>query len=63
MKGEINMKTGLFEIALGRKKGIDECDNWSTKTVLAKTAIDAIKKIRLKDGEFIVEVRLLGRES
>ena len=56
------MKLGLFEITLGRK-GEDEIDNWDSINVLAMDAQEAINRVNLKKDEFLVGVKLLGRES
>jgi hypothetical protein len=63
-KGEVTMrKLGLFKVTLG----IDEPENQSdfsySTVVLARDAVDAIKKLLIGKKEYVTSVSLLGRED
>jgi len=55
------MKKSLYEITIGYAEDGTIYDNWRGVTVLALDVVSAIRKVRLRKGEFHVSVDWIGR--
>lgn len=55
------MKPALYTVIIGYRASDVQTDNYTSGDVIARTAKEAIRKIRLSHGEYVAEVRLVKR--
>jgi hypothetical protein len=54
------MKLKLYRVHIGLVEDEDECNNWSSTTVIAGDAASAIKRARLRKNEYPASVELIS---